>query len=308
MMFKSLPFGFMLLTILMVPAHAREWRGIVPLKSTKADVERLLGEPNQLGRYEIENELVSIFYSKAICVDRYNLAKPICECFVPKDTVLRIAVTLNRAVKVSQFGIDKNNYERTLFNANPPTATYANFKDGVVYTIRESDDAVTNIDYLPSAKDCEATVRAQQQAAAPANVWQGIVPFSSTRSDVERLLGASKSSIGETYIYETAENRVDVSYSSDPCQINAVASGIAADVVLKTKITPRRTVLIKELRLDKGKYLRIQNSHPENWVEYKNSADGITVEALLDNGCEQVISIVYQATKRDRGLRCGGQD
>lgn len=33
--------------------RAKEWRGIVPLKSTNAGVERLLGKPNHLGRYEV---------------------------------------------------------------------------------------------------------------------------------------------------------------------------------------------------------------------------------------------------------------
>ena len=44
--------------------QAKEWRGIVPLKSTRADVERLLGKPNGLGRYEFDNERAYIDYAK----------------------------------------------------------------------------------------------------------------------------------------------------------------------------------------------------------------------------------------------------
>ena len=41
--------------------QAKEWRGIVPLKSTRADVERLLGKTNGLGRPNlITNELTLI--------------------------------------------------------------------------------------------------------------------------------------------------------------------------------------------------------------------------------------------------------
>ena len=51
--------------------------------------------------------------------------------------------------------IEKGNYERTAVSeAYRPTATYSDFTVGVVYAIRESEDAVTNIDYLPAAKDC----------------------------------------------------------------------------------------------------------------------------------------------------------
>jgi hypothetical protein len=35
-----------LLLAVMSEAFAKEWRGITPLKSTRADVERLLGKPN----------------------------------------------------------------------------------------------------------------------------------------------------------------------------------------------------------------------------------------------------------------------
>ena len=305
-MFKSLPIAFALLTVFMTQAHAREWRGIVPLKSTKTDVERLFGKPNQLGRYEIDNELVRIFYSSAPCVDNFNVSRANCECLVAKDTVLRISVTLDRAVAVSRLGIDKKNYERTPVNANEPTATYANFTEGVVYTISESEDAVIDIVYWHSAKDCEAIIRAKQEAAPPANSWQGLVPFRSTRKNVERLLGSPKSSLADMYTYETAENRVLVYYAYDPCKASGVAAkGAVDDIVLKISVTPRKTLLVKDLLLDKKKYIRIQLNHPENWVEYRNSADAVTVEAVLDNGCEQVLSVIYQPTSRDRASRCG---
>lgn len=306
MIIKSLPIGFLLLTIFVSTGRGKEWRGIVPLKSTRADVERLFGKPNQLGRYEIENERVSIFYAERPCNNSYNLAQTNCYCLVAKDTVFRISVTLDRAVKVARLGIDKKNYERTLVNAAEPTATYADFTEGIVYTISESEDAVTHIVYLPSAKDCEAIVKNQQETATLANGWQGIVPFRATRSEVERLLGKPKSSLSNIYTYETPENRVDVYYSSDPCQTSGtVATATPTEIVERLSVTPRKTVLIKELRLDKTKYIRIQHNHPENFVEYRNATDAITVEALLDDGCEQVITIIYKPTQGDRQFRCG---
>ena len=304
MVFKSLPIAFLLLTLMASATTAREWKGIVPLKSTRADVERLLGKPNQLGRYEIENERVNFYYSEGPCDSGDGLAEANCECLVAKDTVLKIVVTFDHGVKVSKLGIDKKKYERTPFYAYRPTATYADFTDGVVYTIVESDDIVTNISYLPSARDCEAIVRSQKTATT-ANGWQGIVPMRSVRTDVERLLGPSKALLGNIYRYDTVENRVDVTYSSDPCQASgANAHGTATDVVLKITVTPRKTLLVKDLHLDKQKYIRVQNHHPENWVEYINSTDAITVEAMIENGCEQVISLIYRATSRERQSRC----
>lgn len=294
------------LMFLVSDVKAKEWRSIVPLKSTKADVERSLGKPNRLGRYEIGNERATVLYSEGPCERQSQpLARVSCECLVPKDTVLEIAVTLDSSVKVSKLGIDKKKYQRTPFHAYHPTATYSNFTEGVVYTIRESDDTVTSIDYLPSAKDCEEIIRSQAVATAT-KVWQGIVPLRSARADVERLLGPPKSSLGEIYIYRTTDDRVDVSYSDDPCKTGgAKPRGTPADVVLKITISPQRSLPVQNLRLDKGKYTRVQNDHPENWVHYLNSEEGITVDAMLDDGCEEVIRIIYQATPKDRALRCG---
>jgi len=87
-----------------------------------------------------------------------------------------------------------------------------------------------------------------------------------------------------------------------PCNKNL--RGTANDVVLRISISPQRVLLVHNLRLDKSKYKRIQRDHPENLVLYLNSEDGITVEAMLNDGCEEVISIVYQAITKDRELRC----
>ena len=146
--------GLMLLVFLVLTVEAKEWRGITPLKSTRADVERMLGKPNQLGRYEIQNERVIITYSEGPCNSAFgSLAKANCECLVAKDIVLKIAVTFDSPVKVSKLGIEKANYERTAVGATyRPMATYSDFTVGVVYAIRESEDVVTNIDYLPSAR------------------------------------------------------------------------------------------------------------------------------------------------------------
>jgi hypothetical protein len=47
-------------------AQAKEWRGIIPLHSTRADVERILGQPSRPSRdafstYYLDEGLVQIF-------------------------------------------------------------------------------------------------------------------------------------------------------------------------------------------------------------------------------------------------------
>src|ERR1044072_614183 len=70
--------------------NAKEWRGLIPLHSTRDDVTRLLGpssDPNIIRAiYSLEKEDVYIVFSS----DELN---PGCTGSVPKDTVLLIQVT-----------------------------------------------------------------------------------------------------------------------------------------------------------------------------------------------------------------------
>lgn len=59
--------GFILIVV--PKASAQEWRKIVPVKSTRADVERLLG-PNEESYgvdYELTDGILSIEYSSGPC-------------------------------------------------------------------------------------------------------------------------------------------------------------------------------------------------------------------------------------------------
>ena len=73
-------------------ASGKEWRGIVPLKSTRADVERLLGPPKLTSYsgayYSLAKEIVVVEYQPTACnEDRFGLGWN-----VPVGTVVGIGV------------------------------------------------------------------------------------------------------------------------------------------------------------------------------------------------------------------------
>lgn len=70
-------------------------------------------------------------------------------------------------------------------------------------------------------------------------------------------------------IYETGDETVDVLYSAGPCKLSNVERwNVAADVVIRIDVRPRAKMLIEALHLDKVRYPRLPEAHPENWARY----------------------------------------
>lgn len=145
---------FVFLLLPTMNPQAKEWRGIVPLKSTRADVERLLGSPGAHGRYQFKNERAYIHYAEGSC-NRVND----CLCLVSEDTVSSIYVQLEVEMRFSTLQLDKTKYKKYTSPQNPAIATYSNDEEGIIYTVDEENDDVIAIEYLPSAKDCQDIVK-----------------------------------------------------------------------------------------------------------------------------------------------------
>jgi hypothetical protein len=108
------------------------WRGIVPLHSTRADVERLLGPPPPPPKdgtrlytpdpdtplYFLEDEDVQIGYMTERRAEEMNCSA------VPIDTVLAVAVTAKKPFPLGALGIDENRFE----TFDPSTPSGIGFK------------------------------------------------------------------------------------------------------------------------------------------------------------------------------------
>lgn len=297
-------FGAVLVLAMATDCYAKSWRGITPLKSTRTDVERVFGKPNDLGRYEIENERAYIFYSDGPCNDAYqNLSKQKCECLVEKDTVVRIAVTLERHVGLP--AVDKAKFSRAPLRSNAPMSTYSDLVDGIVYTVDDSNRTLTAIDYWPSATDCTQVV-ARHSAKLQRNSWRGIRPLHSTRDDVEKSLGKpQRQTLNQAYLYVTKEEKIEILYSEGPCSVSEVGKwDVPANTVLRMTIYPQGTLLLGDLNLDETKYRKGPDPNIPNRFFLINRGDGVMIQTQERNGYEQVMSIEYSRASDDMRLLC----
>jgi len=145
------------------PASARTWRGIEPLHSTRADVERLLGPPNvdkasHWPGYDFPEERAYITYSSGGCEEglpgRWN---------VPKDTVIEIYLIPRRSPQVSEMLISGKEYRRIETVHTPGNYYYVDAEEGVTFSA--SNDVVHTISYGPSSKDKQLSCGEYKYAA-----------------------------------------------------------------------------------------------------------------------------------------------
>ncbi|MFS8085108.1 MAG: hypothetical protein ACMG6H_05720, partial [Acidobacteriota bacterium] len=127
-------------------ASAKTWRGIVPLHSTRADVERLLGPPTlEDSGYEIDDDRAFIVYASRGCREGlpggWNLLQ---------NTVVEIRVSSDREIILADVAGSMKTLEH-IYGVNTSQIDYLNSEEGVRYTT--VDGLVRAITYLGSAED-----------------------------------------------------------------------------------------------------------------------------------------------------------
>ena len=151
-----------ILLLLSSISEAKEWRGLVPLQSTRKDVEKLLGPPPPppndgtmiytLGEarsiYFTDEGRVFISYATHEFLERVG-----CLDSAPTDAVAFIQVTYKVKPSLSQLNIDETRFI-TFDPSEPPNIgfkAYVNDDDGIA--ICTQDGKVNDITYYPTAKD-----------------------------------------------------------------------------------------------------------------------------------------------------------
>jgi hypothetical protein len=131
--------------------QANSWHGIVPLHSTRADVERALGPPTvdskaaDAADYRTENERIFVLYSTGSCD-----LKPSNGWNVPRGTVIQMSVYPNRKPELSDLNLDPSRFKE---NRDPEVLDYTYYtddEDGISITVVAG--SVVSTSYWPTSK------------------------------------------------------------------------------------------------------------------------------------------------------------
>ena len=120
------------------------WRGIEPLRSTRADVERLLGRPETEagGVYATAAERVSVSYSHRPCDYGWQVAP---------DTVISFFVYPKQPPKLADLKLDEKKYEMRK-DLHLAVHYYLDPEAGINYTVDSTTGLVTGVEYYPPLK------------------------------------------------------------------------------------------------------------------------------------------------------------
>ena len=133
--------------------EAKSWRGIEPLRSTKSDVERLIG--SRVVRcsvsaciYELPDEIVFVVYSTdASCKNDEATTS----WKVPVGTVIEISVRFKQDKPLSELHFDLSKFKRDDDEHLPGWIYYVNLEDGV--RVEGGLETASSITYFQRAKD-----------------------------------------------------------------------------------------------------------------------------------------------------------
>jgi len=297
---------------------AKEWRGIVPLKTTRIEVEQVLGKPNELGRYQFDEERAYVLYAVSGCDTRAGK----CQCLIKEGTVVEIHVTIERSMKFSRLKIDKSKFERTRNPVGLAVFEYSNSQDGIIYSVNEDTDLVVEISYVPAERDCENLIKRNagivSMGKPPVNLTKNAVsspwikptfleklsPLHSTRKDVELILGPPKivSVSGALRVYPRDNETISVRYVKESCGSRGSLWGVSIDTVEEIEIVPMTAVTLNDLNIDLKKYYKTESTHPERVFHY--DTDGLSIQTRFRGDIEGVMFIKYVPKFEDEDLRC----
>jgi hypothetical protein len=129
--------------------------------------------------------------------------------------------------------------------------------------------------------------------------WRGLTPLHSTRTDVERLLGAPEEA-GNISWYRAGGDLIGVEYATSPCKGNVLGWNVPADTVLEITVRPQKRDRFDKLEIDKSKYVQ---AYGHVTGVYINLEEGIRYGLYPDG---TIVTVSYIPTKKDNRLRCPG--
>ena len=127
--------------------EGKGWKGLVPLRSTRRDVEAVVGPPAPGGDslYLTNEATIFVLYSDGPCEKGWPYGWN-----VEKDTVVSIVVSPKEPRMLSDLNLDKDKYLQSRDSHINTRMVYANRSEGITLVVDEITGKVKSISYHPT--------------------------------------------------------------------------------------------------------------------------------------------------------------
>ena len=150
---------------------------------------------------------------------------------------------------------------------------------------------------------CILVLTMATEAGTP-NEWHGLVPLTSTRTDVEKVLGSPTDA--RLNLYETKDEKVTIFYSRGKCSENKISVwNIPSDTVIRIIVSPKEEYevsnLVEKLNIS---FKKAPDPEIRGIFTYVNEDSSIQFQTKVSKGIEDVLFVVYGPRQTDSALRC----
>lgn len=138
----------LLLVNLPLIANHQQWQQIVPLKSTRAEVEQLLGPTKEAyyAIYKLKEGNLFIEYSSGPCRPERKGGWN-----VPVNTVVHVSFTPKQKKRLTTLKLDPRKFRKVVSHHGAGIFYYVNDEEGIVYQVQQGK--VDSVEYGPTEKD-----------------------------------------------------------------------------------------------------------------------------------------------------------
>ena len=135
--------------------------------------------------------------------------------------------------------------------------------------------------------------------------WCKIIPFQTTRAEVESMLGASISGTNYVLSYDTDNDRITVWYGGAKARADSECKWVMPeDMVLSFVYAPKEKFPLTKLNVDLTKFRREKAREMVNDFYYYNPAEGLTLTTRLVDGEEMLLSLERNPNEALRAKYC----
>ncbi len=129
-------------------SQTKGWRGIVPLRSTRQGVEKIIGSPRTPGgsSYETRDASVFVEYSDGPCEKGWPFGWN-----VARDTVVMLTVSPKNKTLLADLKFDQMKYEKSHESHLSNMVHYTDHAEGIDIQADEDRGIVISINYIPTA-------------------------------------------------------------------------------------------------------------------------------------------------------------